>query len=203
MDPKKIQEGLQTQWLGKRIYFEETIDSTSLWAKRRLQENAERGDVFLSDFQTEGYGRKRAPWISSSGTNILMSFIDVGSEPMDKSPELTLVTGVAFAEALLQLFPSLPLRLKWPNDLYVDGAKLGGILCELVAPYTVVGVGINVGDHPELASPFQATSLKAYASPPAREEIIPRLLNTYEGWRDTYDRRGLGPIKESWESHAV
>jgi len=91
------------------------------------------GSVVVAEHQTAGRGRMDRRWEAPPGTALLASFV-VAPHPL-----LSLAAGVAAAEAC-----GPQARLKWPNDVLIDGRKAGGILVEMTAAKAVVGVGINL-----------------------------------------------------------
>ena len=91
------------------------------------------GSVVVAEHQTAGRGRLDRRWEAPPGTALLASFV-VAPHPL-----LSLAAGVAAAEAC-----GPQARLKWPNDVLIDGRKAGGILVEMTAAKAVVGVGINL-----------------------------------------------------------
>jgi len=91
------------------------------------------GSVVVAEHQTAGRGRLDRRWEAPPGTALLASFV-VAPHPL-----LSLAAGVAAAEAC-----GPRARLKWPNDVLIDGRKAGGILVEMTAAKAVVGVGINL-----------------------------------------------------------
>lgn len=99
------------------------------------------GSVVVADHQTAGRGRLERRWEAPPGTALLVSFV------LDRNPLLSLAAGVAAAEAC-----SPAVRLKWPNDLLVDGRKLGGILVEVAPDRAICGIGINLTAAPEGAA---------------------------------------------------
>lgn len=170
------------------------------------------GDVFTADFQTAGRGRLDHKWLSAPGENLMLSAVlDVGDCPPDRVAALPLVVGLAVIEGLSPLLPKgLSLRLKWPNDVLVDGRKLAGILCERHGDTVIVGLGVNVKQRefaPEIAE--KATSLSLLLGPvpagkgtvPARKGPVPALTQVrdailmalgrlYATWRE----EGLSPF---------
>lgn len=208
MNSNIIQKHLQTKWLGKKIDFRPSVDSTNSWALEALEKGAKRGEVFLADFQTRGHGRLERHWESLAGKNILLTLIDDSPEDPASIPQLTLVAGVGFLEGLKSHFPELDIKLKWPNDFIVKDRKLGGILCQRHSslPKVVVGVGININVKPDEFSPEiekTATSLSsALGKETSREELIASCLNNYEKWRSVYDESGLSKIIEAWKGHS-
>jgi BirA family biotin operon repressor/biotin-[acetyl-CoA-carboxylase] ligase len=96
------------------------------------------GSIVIADHQTSGRGRLDRRWEAPAGTALLVSFV------LELNPVLSLAAGVAAAEAC---GPSV--RLKWPNDLLLDGRKLGGILVEATPHKAICGIGINLTWAPE------------------------------------------------------
>ena len=110
------------------------------------------GEVFTADLQTAGRGRLDHRWLSPPGENLLMSaVVDVADVPPEEVATLPLVAGLAVANMVAEFFSrrgktdtAAAVRLKWPNDVLVNGRKLCGILCERVEDRVIVGMGINV-----------------------------------------------------------
>ncbi|HXI95286.1 MAG TPA: biotin--[acetyl-CoA-carboxylase] ligase, partial [Candidatus Acidoferrum sp.] len=91
------------------------------------------GSIVVADHQTVGRGRLDHRWEAPPGTALLVSFV------LRPNPVLSLAAGVAAAEAC-----GGGVRLKWPNDLLLGGAKVGGILVEVTPATAICGVGINL-----------------------------------------------------------
>jgi BirA family transcriptional regulator, biotin operon repressor / biotin---[acetyl-CoA-carboxylase] ligase len=91
------------------------------------------GSIVVADHQTAGRGRLDRRWESPPGTSLLASFV------VRPNPVLSLAAGVAAAQAC-----GGGVRLKWPNDLLLDGAKVGGILVEVTPTTAICGIGINL-----------------------------------------------------------
>jgi len=91
------------------------------------------GSIVVADHQTAGRGRLDRRWESPPGTALLVSFV------LRPNPVLSLAAGVAAAQAC-----GGGVRLKWPNDLLLNGAKVGGILVELTPTKAICGIGINL-----------------------------------------------------------
>jgi BirA family biotin operon repressor/biotin-[acetyl-CoA-carboxylase] ligase len=130
-----------------RVEFLRTTPSTMDIAHRLAAASAPGGTMVIADEQTAGRGRNGNVWISRSGEGIWMTMVE---RPRDGSgvPVLSLRLGVRCARAL-DLFADEPIRLKWPNDLYVGSDKLGGILVEARwrqdrLDWVAIGVGVNV-----------------------------------------------------------
>jgi len=130
-----------------RIRIVESTGSTN--ADLLADASAVEGDWLVAREQTAGKGRQGRAWVTKSG-NFFGSTL-VMLKPADPPAQaLSLVAGLALIEALDAAMPGLPLLLKWPNDLLLDGAKLGGILLERQGDRVVIGFGVNLAAAPEL-----------------------------------------------------
>ena len=130
-----------------RVELLESTTSTLDVAHRIAARGAPAGTLVIANEQTAGRGRSGKSWQSSPGDGLWLTLIE---RPADSSGlgVLSLRVGLAAAEAL-DRFASEPIRLKWPNDLYVDERKLGGILVEArwreqAVEYVAIGLGVNV-----------------------------------------------------------
>jgi BirA family transcriptional regulator, biotin operon repressor / biotin---[acetyl-CoA-carboxylase] ligase len=131
-----------------RIHVYDSLESTNSWLSGRLREGAATGgEVCLAETQTAGRGRRGRSWNSPAGGSLYLSLAWRALREDPDSGAATLAIGVAVADALNEI-AGAQVGLKWPNDLYVDKRKLGGILVELVnrgnERYWVVGIGINL-----------------------------------------------------------
>ena len=155
------------------------------------REGAPEGLWLRADRQSGGKGRQGRAWQSPSG-NLHASTL-VRLQPGDPpAPTLALVAAVALHEAVRRHAPGA--RIKWPNDLLVDGAKLAGILLERQGNAVVVGFGVNLAQHPEdLDRP--ATSLKP---PVAPDLFLERLAAVFASWLGIWRSEGLAPIRAAW-----
>jgi BirA family transcriptional regulator, biotin operon repressor / biotin---[acetyl-CoA-carboxylase] ligase len=123
------------------------------------------GIVIIADSQTHGKGRQGRSWHSEPGVGLYLSTLLKPDLPPEKLSCITLMAGVATASAIQQQ-TSAPVRLKWPNDILINGKKLAGILCECIPqsgnrPAIIIGIGINL-NHSHFPENIQntATSLK-------------------------------------------
>lgn len=125
----------------------ETIDSTNTYL---MNENQERStQVCISEFQTAGKGRRGRKWHSPFGQNIYMSLSRSFTKDISELSGIGLVMGIALAKTLEAYDSALIPKLKWPNDLFLGGKKLGGVLIELFGESNgscrvIIGIGLNV-----------------------------------------------------------
>ncbi len=151
------------------------------------------GAVAAADEQTAGRGRLGRRWLAPAGTAIQVSIV---LRPPPRAPlaQLSLVGGLATAETV-EAALDRPVRIKWPNDVVVDGRKVAGILAEARDGAVVLGIGLNVNQADEqLLPPAQlpAASLRALDGrererAPLLADLLVFLERRYDGWRD----RGL------------
>ncbi|MGD8729021.1 MAG: biotin--[acetyl-CoA-carboxylase] ligase [Gemmatimonadota bacterium] len=149
----------------------ERIGSTSDRAKDLAAEPGYVFAVVIAHEQSKGRGRRGASWHSASGSGLWMSVVLPGSTAPARTPpalHVPLLVGLAAAEAIQDLSPEVRVGIEWPNDLVVQGRKLGGILCEGMPDAVVAGIGINLKT-PEDGYPApiaeRATSLEAEGVP--------------------------------------
>ena len=154
------------------------------------------GDVFTADMQTAGRGRLDHKWLSPPGENLMMSaVVDVTDIPPEEVATLPLVAGLSATEAILDLFRGKDgnftpdVKVKWPNDVHVDGRKICGILCERSGDSVIVGMGVNVNQTVfALEISDRATSVrlvmgKALPVDAVRDAVLGRLSSNVERWR--------------------
>lgn len=138
------------RWAGRNLKVCESVDSTNNVARQLAEEGEEAGTLVVSEIQTAGRGRMGRPWISPKGSGIWMSLVIRPDIVAYHAPALTLVMALAVCRAIRKT-ADLDCKIKWPNDIVIDGKKVCGILTEMSADmdgirYIVIGVGINVLD---------------------------------------------------------
>jgi biotin-[acetyl-CoA-carboxylase] ligase BirA-like protein len=193
---------------GVRLVAFEELASTNDEA-RRLVDAGERGPLWIvAERQSAGRGRRGRSWISPAG-NLYASLVVSGAFGPSLAPQLGFVAGVAMLETLKAMTGRKHgFALKWPNDLLLERAKLGGILLEGVTGpagfAAVVGIGVNCASAPE-GLPYPARALSELGEPaPESGEILTRLSDAFvvalEDWRDG---SGFVRIREQWLEDAA
>lgn len=167
------------------IHYEE-IDSTNTEARRLSKGGAEHGLVIVAEKQTAGKGRRGRNWESPAGRNLYFSILLRPELKPKKAPMLTIVMAYSVAKVLHEQ-ESLPVQIKWPNDLVLFKKKVCGILTEMnmngcQVEDVIVGVGINVnteGFPQELHD--KATSLYLEKGVQIeRKELLQKVLNEFQ-----------------------
>ena len=140
MDPDKIQDNLKTKFIGSQILVFDSTASTNDIAAEYSKNAANNGLAIFAEEQTAGRGRSGNKWLAGKGNSILCSILLTSTE---SGPELlSLAAAVAVAEAI-----GNDAKIKWPNDIMLNGKKTAGILLETKKHknYTayILGIGIN------------------------------------------------------------
>jgi len=130
------------------LEMHDQIDSTNRYLAERAQQNAATGSICFAEQQTAGKGRRGRQWVSPFGSNIYLSLLWRFQQGYAGTAGLSLAIGVAVIKALNQLGVD-SVGLKWPNDIYHQGKKLGGILIEVSGEadgpcHAIIGIGLNL-----------------------------------------------------------
>jgi BirA family transcriptional regulator, biotin operon repressor / biotin---[acetyl-CoA-carboxylase] ligase len=154
--------------------------------------------LIAAEQQTAGRGRRGRRWHSAPGAGITFSLSRKIHRPTRELPALSLVAGVAVARALRALGPEV--RVKWPNDLVVGGAKLGGILVETRSSgHAVIGIGINCRPTPGLAARVRR-EVAYLGNTVKRNDVIRRIGLALMEALDAFERSGLDALRAEWEA---
>ena len=148
MTANDIISGLKTQFIGHRVYAYQQTRSTNDVALRLGANGAPNGALVIAEYQTAGRGRLGRSWLSPPGCCILASVVLRPAIQLYQTPVVTLLAAAAATDAIRRL-TKLPAKIKWPNDVLIDGKKVCGILTEMGTGkggenFLVVGIGINV-----------------------------------------------------------
>jgi len=182
------------------------IDSTNEEA-RRLALAGERGPLWImAARQSAGRGRRGRAWVSPKG-NLSATLLLAPGRPANECAQLSFAAALAASDAVLSF--GTEARVKWPNDVLANGAKLAGILLESASQggadpaWLAIGIGINLKHHPS-DTEFPATSLAAIgiAVPEPREALL-RLAASFAKWYDIWRAQGFAPIRDAWLARAA
>ena len=187
-------EAWRVEWGVPELHTFTSVGSTNDVARDRAEAGAPEGTTVITDEQTRGRGRRGRVWTSHPGQSLVLSMV-VRPGTLGAESVLSIRLGLAVARAIEEITP-LAVTVKWPNDLLVDGRKVGGMLCEGAVEgdrpaYVVAGTGVNVLQPDEAWSgPLagRATSLVARAQEPV---AIPALAGrVIRRWLDVLDAPG-------------
>ncbi len=155
-----------------RLLVKETVESTNDEVRALGQAGAPTGLVLLAQRQTAGRGRRGSTWFSPDGESLAFSILVRPDEPKALWPRLALATGLAVAEAVESF--GVTSGIKWPNDVWIQGRKVAGILVEAGADFAVVGIGLNVNTQhfpPEVANIATSLCMETGTSIPRHEAL--------------------------------
>ncbi len=144
---QEINSLLSTKTLGHPLYYMDEVPSTNSLALDAARRGAKHGTVFLADYQTHGRGRQGRTWDADAGLNLIFSVIldfPISSRRIGLLP-LTACVGVA--DAITEVIVLQKPKLKWPNDILLNGKKVCGMLMQTVGSALtplILGIGINV-----------------------------------------------------------
>ncbi|MBG3131878.1 bifunctional biotin--[acetyl-CoA-carboxylase] ligase/biotin operon repressor BirA [Proteus mirabilis] len=180
------------------------IDSTNQYLIQRISE-LKSGDVCIAEYQSAGRGRRGRQWISPFGRNLYLSMY----WKLDQGPAaaigLSLVVGVIMAEVLQKLGAD-GVKVKWPNDLYLNDKKLSGILVELTGKtgdvaHIVTGIGINIAmsKNQNEAINQQWINLEQVGIKIDRNELACEITNALREAFVQFEKQGLSVFIERWK----
>jgi BirA family biotin operon repressor/biotin-[acetyl-CoA-carboxylase] ligase len=180
------------------------VESTNDEAKRLAEQGAAAGVVVVARQQLKGRGRHGRFWESPPG-NLYASLLLRPDCTIATSAQLSLVASLALAEALVALAPAdADVRVKWPNDVLVRGAKVAGLLLESAAgaaervAWVVVGSGVNIESAPA-GTPYPATALRYEGFPAiAPVDLLARYLGALDGWLARWQDGGFAAVRPAW-----
>ena len=190
-----------------RLKILSVVDSTNRYAREQAANHASSGLVVLAEKQTAGRGRRGKVWVSPLASNIYMSVVWDFSGAGDTLKGLSLAIGVAVRRALLKLGVA-DIKLKWPNDIFVNGKKLGGILLEMIGDPSaecsvIVGIGINVLMSESSAEEIDQDWIdlqRASSVTISRNELVACLITETFEVLGNFQRSGFSVYRSEWQA---
>ena len=176
----RLRSVLRDSRVWRDIRLVDETGSTNADVRSAAETGEGEGLVVAAERQVGGRGRLDRQWESPSRAGVLMSLLLRPTVASARLPLLPLLTGLAVVEAV-RAVAELPAAVKWPNDVLVDGRKLGGILVERTADAAVVvGIGVNVSLRPDELPVPTATSVQIAGGVPDRESLVKEVLRAFE-----------------------
>jgi len=202
--PDQIEHGLGTRRVGRRIAVWNRVTSTNDLAARASTSTANEGLVILAEEQSAGRGRRGRHWVAPASSSLLMSVLLFPSEALAEAGWLTALGAVAVAE-VVTAWTGRDARIKWPNDVRIEGQKIAGILVER-GEGAVIGIGLNVNtslaDFPEELR-TQATSVRILKGEPVdRSELVRNLIRRLDHWYDLGWQQGPDVLNPAWRDRS-
>ncbi len=207
----KINISLQSSINNYNINVFDTLESTQIKAHEYARKGAKHNTVILAERQLKGRGRLGRVWYSDNNSGVWMSIILRPKFPLAQAAQITLAISLSLIKVFVNNF-SLPVMIKWPNDIYIGQKKLAGILTELKGEsdhieYIILGIGINVNTKLEEFSEEirgKATSmfleLNRFID---RNFLIAQILTEINQDFMLYETNYFSPFITEWEKYSM
>ncbi len=200
---RAIQSNLNTQFVGKQLYYYDSVTSTMTVAREKAVKGAPEGTVIIADEQTSGRGRMGRTWLSPHG-NLALSLI---LKPcLETLTRLVMITSLAVLQTI-KLVANIDATIKWPNDVLIKDKKVCGILIESeikgeLVNYAIIGIGSNIyldasnfSEISALATSIRQETVQAVSKTELTAILLSELETLYLAVKDG------APIHEEWKAH--
>lgn len=213
LDQQQIKGSLEPKVVEqlKALHIYQSLDSTNKMANKLIQDVADKdtasGTVILSEYQTMGRGRRGKNWVSPFAANLYLSIVWDFDQGASALQGLSLAVGVAVSRALKDLAID-DVRLKWPNDIYINNKKLGGILLEMVGDpagqcTVIIGIGINhtmPANSGQIIDQEWTDIASTVDSPIARNKLASNIINSCFDMLKDYQQKGFQYYQQEWQA---
>ena len=206
VEPRYWQPRLSTRWAGRpKALYAPITDSTNLQLKVAARRGAPHGTVALCEAQTAGRGRMDRQWHSPQGKGLWVSLLARPALKSQDAPLITFAAALAMCRAVEDA--GFAPRIKWPNDLVLEGKKICGILLEMgltsqgTLDFVIIGAGLNTapGSYPAELS-HQAACLEEIGGHPVdRNALLVSYLHHLEEALESLEKHGLPGIRPAYE----
>ena len=202
-----VQTNLRTKFLGQQIEYYTQLKSTNEESWELSNDGAKSGTVVITDNQFGGKGRNGRNWCTIPNKSLSFSIIIEKEISVKLCGWLPIITALAIERALSNF--QVQISLKWPNDIILNGNKIGGVLIESkirgeLVNKLIIGIGLNINESKEELDPSitsLATSLYMYSGKIfQRERILAEILNEMEPVIESFPKN-MDKILESWTAN--
>jgi len=205
--PWEVSDGLQTDIIGRKIYYFGTIDSTQNFALELAKRPHENGSLVIADRQTQGRGRLNRKWVSPKGGIWMSILLRPNFEPSHTSL-FPMATSLALAVSIEKTL-KIKTELKWPNDVTIKGNKVAGILIDASVEsnkidYLIIGIGINFKINPGTISKSIKQKKYGIATLVSKDqgtrpaELVQQFLLELEKTYNNIVTSNVGIIRKEW-----
>lgn len=205
--PWEVSDGLQTDIIGRKIYYFGTIDSTQNFALELAKRPHENGSLVIADRQTQGRGRLNRKWVSPKGGIWMSILLRPNFEPSYTSL-FPMATSLALAVSIEKTL-KIKTELKWPNDITIKGNKVAGILIDASVEsnkidYLIIGIGINFKINPGTISKSIKQKKYGIATLISKDqgtrpaELVQQFLLELEKTYNNILTDNVGTIRKEW-----
>lgn len=184
-------------WLWKDV---EIVDSTNN-AVFELCKQIKKPCIITAREQNKGRGRRGRSWIGYKD-NLFMSLAFY--LPLDKLGQTVILSGLAVLNTVKYFCPKVDIKVKWPNDVLVGGAKISGILFEKGPDdFWIMGIGVNIVAHPKQnQTGYTTTGLNYLGANTDRLAVLKRFVEIWDTMTEDYNRCGFAKFKQAWLDNA-
>jgi len=210
LSPEEIIACLKTKWVGHHIHYLKEASSSNEIGKTLADQGCADGMVVVAEEQTRGKGRLARGWFSPMGCGVWCSVILRPPFLPSEASKCTLLAAVAVIKAINR-YKGVNAKIKWPNDVLLEGKKMVGILTEMSAEfgkinYIVIGTGINTNVPPSIIPEELkdlAISVADVAEEPVRRvQVLADYLKNIEDLYETVLKEGFGPVLDEWKKYS-
>ena len=191
------------------FYFEDVLGSTNDTAKRLALDGCKEFFFVTCNWQNAGKGRLGRTWISPYGQNIYLSMVLYPDIEMRDVPQITLAVGLAMAMTIREM-TGLDAKIKWPNDIIINGKKAVGILTEMQAEidrilFVVTGIGVNVNQTEfDAEIKDKATSILLESGVKyKRADIIAKMAQNIKKYYSVFKTGGFGALRDEYKALCI
>ncbi len=183
-----------------RIISLKTINSTNDFAKKLALNNSTTPLWVISEKQTSGRGRSGRQWYSQEG-NLFTSGLYFLEIDIKSIGNMSFIAALALYDSLIEFLPNDLVKLKWPNDVLVDGKKISGILIETIPNpegfFIVIGIGVNIKTKP---SELNAACLMDYAENfvITPDKLLQSIVKAFDYYLEDYISHGFSKLRSQW-----
>jgi BirA family biotin operon repressor/biotin-[acetyl-CoA-carboxylase] ligase len=210
---EEIRRSLTAEVVGRHIFLFGTVESTNDRLRAMARGGARAGTVVLAEEQTAGHGRRGQTWFSPAGVNLYASVLLRPRVEARQLGAFSFIASLALGDAVKE-FGGRP-EIKWPNDVLVEGRKVGGVLVDSAlrnddVDYVILGVGVNLNVAPAaLAAALGpgagfATSLAAAVGHDIdRNAFAASYLNHLDRWARLWELEGPDVVVKAWRDRDI
>ena len=185
----------------------ENVTSTNDVAINLIKKKKKETGCIYAGTQTKGRGTQGKKWVSEMG-NLFGSIFFPLKNNYPSFSEFSMINPVIISEVIKKFCKKKKISFKWPNDVFVDGRKICGILQELITSndkkFLIIGIGINIVSNPNINTNYEATNIFLETKKkPTTEEIINLLITSYENFFRELDTYNFINFKTKAESMSV
>lgn len=207
LDKQVIEQHLKANGMTHSVDCHAIIDSTNSFLMRKIPNNVKHGDVCLSEYQSDGRGRRGRQWVSPFGSHLYLSMYCALEQGLNSAMGLSVAVALAIHDAVREM-TGIDVELKWPNDIYWQGKKLAGILIELEGQplepsHAVIGIGLNINMPEQSAELIDQpwSAINQFYRGVDRNLMAAKLIHCLDNRIEEHSQRGLTDMLSLWQKY--